>query len=720
MVNLKLWAALLLGAASHRPPVPSGTGAAMARFHAPILFQDTEVLGETQGVGRTGNANQPIQRRGDFITRIDFDGNWNGLDNWAASAKPPPPDFRADRASEAVVYYSVVETETHAFLFYMDFHPQDREPKCKDRSCHENDFEGGLHLVRKGPENGGMGTLWLVMYNAHDNWSTHLTQAGREAGIREGGKPPHDTAEAAHHGNKELLHGVVWRGLTPDGSLWTPADPLFPGDPGAPKGTVFHPTVWSEPWGHGMYGWPGPSAVSPLPKYRFPDRPWKDGFINGDGVVYVPGERAQIPDFRKETDQVTYKLVDLFERGGLWERRDAIDRAKNGCVPGGEANCTFAFFGTFRGEAWGTDKASVPWGWDHGDDHAPPGAPAFDPLVFIEQFNDFSQVPASAISRTYTKNGYLGIPIGTRPGRPLPVAVPSERLVVAKPHETFVLDASLSKSGDLGGKGQLWHRWDSSDPSWGAETWSRSPQTWKTVSRPGRYPVKLSVNDGDHTATDSLEVVVSDAVLFFDDFQAPPKAGWDLIGPGWRSSPGLLVASRPGGPNNIARLTSRSLPPTFSIEASISLSALYPEASVPFGVGIGRAEAPEVTTLFGFVGTTRVDSGADPSRRHLSEVAFVSVRGNDRAPLGPVPLVFDEKPGQGFALNRWYRVKVGLFEKGRVKAKVWPQGETEPPWKYEVTATDGFGDHPVPLLVAGAGTSGEAMFSDVWVSRGEP
>ena len=35
-----------------------------------------------------------------------------------------------------------------------------------------------------------MGTLWMMMYLAHDNWFTYLTPAGRAAGIKRGGKPP--------------------------------------------------------------------------------------------------------------------------------------------------------------------------------------------------------------------------------------------------------------------------------------------------------------------------------------------------------------------------------------------------------------------------------------------------------------------------------------------------------------------------------------------------
>ncbi|MGH9754640.1 MAG: hypothetical protein ACREA2_17830, partial [Blastocatellia bacterium] len=115
----------------------------LAFFHAPILFQDTETRGQSQDEGNSASVDQPIQRRGDFIARFDFDGDWNGLNNWANFAKRPPADRNKDTMARAFMYYSVVETETHYFINYCAFHAQDREPRCTDVECHENDLEGG-------------------------------------------------------------------------------------------------------------------------------------------------------------------------------------------------------------------------------------------------------------------------------------------------------------------------------------------------------------------------------------------------------------------------------------------------------------------------------------------------------------------------------------------------------------------------------------------------
>src|SRR5262245_29742289 len=88
----------------------------LAYYHAPILFQDTEVRGESQDEGNRASIDQPLQRRGDFITKFDFDGDWNGLNNWDDWARRPPADVRKDLMARAYLYYSVVETETHYFI----------------------------------------------------------------------------------------------------------------------------------------------------------------------------------------------------------------------------------------------------------------------------------------------------------------------------------------------------------------------------------------------------------------------------------------------------------------------------------------------------------------------------------------------------------------------------------------------------------------------------
>ena len=102
---------------------PASTYEALATYYAPVIYQ--------------GAASDQ-----DYITRVDFDGDWVGNNNWE---NQPYGDL------SAYVYYSVVETETHWFLFYSLFHPRDYTPEpCEvSNGCHENDMESVQLVVRK-------------------------------------------------------------------------------------------------------------------------------------------------------------------------------------------------------------------------------------------------------------------------------------------------------------------------------------------------------------------------------------------------------------------------------------------------------------------------------------------------------------------------------------------------------------------------------------------
>jgi len=104
-------------------PGPPASHQEMARHYAPVI--------------RQGVASDQ-----DFITAVDFDGDWIGNNNWE---NQPTGDL------SAYVYYSVVETETHWFLFYALFHPRDYTPKpCEGTGgCHENDLESIQLVVAK-------------------------------------------------------------------------------------------------------------------------------------------------------------------------------------------------------------------------------------------------------------------------------------------------------------------------------------------------------------------------------------------------------------------------------------------------------------------------------------------------------------------------------------------------------------------------------------------
>jgi hypothetical protein len=113
----------------------------LAGMYAPVWYQDVD-------------ASDPDA---DYITNFDFDGDWDGDNNWQHQNDGYP--------LKAYIYYSVIETESHWFIMYADFHPRDwggglleDNATCLEeyltvihalRVCHENDMEGALVVIRK-------------------------------------------------------------------------------------------------------------------------------------------------------------------------------------------------------------------------------------------------------------------------------------------------------------------------------------------------------------------------------------------------------------------------------------------------------------------------------------------------------------------------------------------------------------------------------------------
>ena len=102
---------------------------------------------------------------GDYITRINYDADYIGNNNWDNLGYPtkalPLP---------AYVYCSVIETETHYFICYALFHPAD------DFHCHtfphENDLEGIIMCVLK--DGSTYGQLRMVQLQAHYDFYQYI------------------------------------------------------------------------------------------------------------------------------------------------------------------------------------------------------------------------------------------------------------------------------------------------------------------------------------------------------------------------------------------------------------------------------------------------------------------------------------------------------------------------------------------------------------------
>ncbi|WP_086665090.1 hypothetical protein [Lentzea kentuckyensis] len=119
-------------------------------FHwAPVHYQDTD----------------SSDYDADYLSTVDFDGDWNGLNNWENQTQLAKLTGAA--------YYSVVETSTHWFIVHSFFHPRDwdDEPDPSGKRTHENDLEGALLTVRR---DSGFGTLEAAVTVAHSDFYSYV------------------------------------------------------------------------------------------------------------------------------------------------------------------------------------------------------------------------------------------------------------------------------------------------------------------------------------------------------------------------------------------------------------------------------------------------------------------------------------------------------------------------------------------------------------------
>jgi hypothetical protein len=237
-------------------------------------------------------------------------------------------------------YYSVVETSTHWFIVYMFFHPRDWSDSFFDTE-HENDTEGLLVSVQR--DGSKYGSLKSVVTVAHTDFFSYLPGGG------------------SWQGGAESVDGTLQM---------------------ANFGGALHPVTAQEAKGHGLKARPGYDIV-------------------GDGVVYYPTlDTAEVPSGPDDRD-VRYKLVDIFEPGGLWAQ------SSNPSLFGG--------YGAFAGDksggcgsgtiGCGENSANTPWSWDDGNDGPSRGALGLDPAGLT---SNYFRVPEPS-SNVYTFNPYLQV-----------------------------------------------------------------------------------------------------------------------------------------------------------------------------------------------------------------------------------------------------------------------------------------------------------------------
>lgn len=299
-------------------------------------------------------------RRGDYITNFDFDGDWVGNNNWANLESKRFP-------LKAYIYYSVVETETHFFVTYAAYHAVDckgrmidrilnaiekTDPKRPDLQAlklgHENDMEGAVVVVQKQGNHPQSANVVAVETLAHNQFYFY--------------RPLSPTAKSA----AKSSHGVVLLERT-------------------------HPILFVEARGHGVTA------------YR-DAKP----FAGRQGLIYRYKGVADDPDLVK-SQNIGYDLIHMYPT--LWKKASENyyanptfgDFINYGIV----RNTYVGFMGAaFKGERGGVNRAKPPWGWSDGQIKV--GDWFLDPARVIKSRRGWS----SPFSLNYIHHPYLGIFFG--------------------------------------------------------------------------------------------------------------------------------------------------------------------------------------------------------------------------------------------------------------------------------------------------------------------
>ena len=244
--------------------------------HAPILLQKVHRR----------------YQRADYITRVDFAHPWRDVcKNWEAVWQRWGTGYRHRLAAHG--YYSVVETHTHYFLLYAFYHPQDwsafwKSPSRSDPwrpNQHVHDMEGCLAIVpkRRNAEDEQVEALITV---SHRDFYSY-------AGGDRGGTP------AGPYRIQGWAEDV-------DGPIEETA--RFAGR-GEPRRRF---KLYADGGGHAIRGNKrGWGSESHILRYR-----------PSTTRAGVPKENAFERDGDAYFQTVRYKLVSVFEPGGLWKQRD--------------------------------------------------------------------------------------------------------------------------------------------------------------------------------------------------------------------------------------------------------------------------------------------------------------------------------------------------------------------------------------------------------------
>lgn len=346
---------------------------ALAEYYAPVIYQEAHsvVL--------------------DSITRFDFDGDWNGANNWRNAYLYDLPGN---------VYYAVIESTKHYFITYAFYHVRDYTalpfegfaPKTE----HENDMEGCTLTIEKD------GTRWgkplLLETLAHDHFYIYENPHYRRVTA---GQAPVDGSIVFMKQEDETHHR--------------------------------QPALYIEPEGHGVKA--------------APDQVTESNFQHPGMIYRFAGRGAELPQSNKDPD-VSYDLISIEET--LWARRNEVGNSSLYCCTDSYAlpNRQNVSIGCSFNGPIGSCSARPPWGWDQADDGQIKKGDWFrDPLFAYSQ-----QLRIEGFGGNYLSNPYLQFASGNgTPGQTCEESTESKTVKEATAATLFGV-AKVLLSGGLSSK----------------------------------------------------------------------------------------------------------------------------------------------------------------------------------------------------------------------------------------------------------------------------
>ena len=271
--------------------------------------------------------------RYDYIAAFDFDGDWQGDNNWENAADTRHP-------LGAIVYFNVSETLTHYYIHYAAFHPRD--------------YKGGnvrgavlSEIFREGADRHGdydPTGLSQAAVLAHENDMEGAMVVVEKATGRFGSTRVAYVETLAH--NQFLQYRVDRR--------------LFGRDDDGVRVEDEHPVLYIEPKGHGIEAYHGGDQlddVNGFITYGYAGSAEEPAGVGNEKVGYDLVSMAEtLWPFARERHQGIY--------GGAFDYRswtvEATDR--DGTVNSHEV--TVGEVGSvLRGSVGGRNMARPPWGW---------------------------------------------------------------------------------------------------------------------------------------------------------------------------------------------------------------------------------------------------------------------------------------------------------------------------------------------------------------------